>query len=479
MCCCSSSTCRPSGPRGGLGSVARCVAVLALWLGWRSLAQSRVELGPWTGSVTSNSAVLKAKVRKPGYDVFLRLASEDGMDSRRLGPVTSLTNLHRVVTFPLEGLRPDTAYRASLEIKGTNEAAETARFRTFPAGPASFRFAFASCGRTGSTLATYDRIRGHQPLFFLCPGDLHYEDIRTNRVERFWAAYDKVLGSRVQARLYREVPLVYVWDDHDFGGNASDDRASSRPAARAAYELYAPHYPLPFSGPEQPICHAFSVGRVRFIVTDLRSQREPVTMADGPAKTMLGAAQKAWLKRELAEANGTHPLIFWVSPVPWNGSTRTNHYWSVTTNHLGYIHHEALDHPPAGGTKPSRPTGDSWAWYATEREEIAAFVRDQRIRGLVILHGDMHALAADDGRNSDFAPGGGAPIPVLAAAPLDQAWSIKGGPYSAGVYAPRKGEGCFGLVEVTDAGDVIRARFSGRTQDDVERVQLEVAMPAR
>ncbi len=441
--------------------------------------ESRVEVGPWTGGITTTSAVLKAKMRKPGYDVYLNLSSEDGLDSRRVGPVPSLTNLHRVVTFPLGGLRPDTAYRATLEVKGTNEVNETARFRTFPAGRASFQFAFASCGRTASKLETYDRIREHRPLFFLCPGDLHYEDISTNRVEKFWSAYDKVLGSKVQGRMYREVPWVYVWDDHDFGGNTSDDRALSRPAARAAYELYAPHYPLPFAGLEKPICQAFSVGRVRFIVTDLRSQRERVTAADGPAKTMLGAAQKEWLKRELLAANGAFPLIFWVSPVPWNGTTLTNHYWPVTTNHLGYIHHEALAYTNQGGARPSKPTGDSWAWYATEREELATFVRDQGIRGLVILHGDMHALAADDGRHSDFARGGGATIPVFAAAPLDQAWSIKGGPYSAGVYAPKKGEGCFGLVDVTDLGDAIRARFSGRTQDDVERVHLEVTMPAR
>ena len=155
------------------------------------LAESRVEIGPWTGGITSTSAVLKAKLRKPGYDAFLRLASEDGAETRRVGPVLSRTNDHRVVTFNLSGLRPDTAYRASLEVKGTNEPAETARFRTFPAGRASFTFAFASCGRTGSKLGTYDRIREHHPLFFLCPGDFHYEDIKTNQPAKFRKAYDR------------------------------------------------------------------------------------------------------------------------------------------------------------------------------------------------------------------------------------------------------------------------------------------------
>ena len=73
---------------------------------------------------------------------------------------------------------------------------------------------------------------------------------------------------------------------------------------------------------------------------------------------------------------------------------------------------------------------------------------------------------------------GGAPIPVMAAAPLDQDASLKGGPYSQGVYKPRKHEGCFGLVTVTDSGDTLTARFSGRNDADEEKVTLTVTVKA-
>ena len=77
-----------------------------------------------------------------------------------------------------------------------------------------------------------------------------------------------------------------------------------------------------------------------------------------------------------------------------------------------------------------------------ERREIADFIKSNHIGGVCILHGDSHMLAADDGSNSDYATGGGAPIPVMCAAPLDRDPSIKGGPYSQGVYrvtyAPRR-----------------------------------------
>jgi alkaline phosphatase D len=267
-----------------------------------------------------------------------------------------------------------------------------------------------------------------------------------------------------------------MWDDHDYCGNGSDDRATGRPAARAAYELYAPHYPLEFQGLDQPICQAFTAGRVRFIVTDLRSQRDPASAKDTVDKSMLGAPQKEWLKKELLAARDSHALTFWVSSVPWGGSTQTNHYWPVTTNDFGYLHHSSLQYTTNRGAKPSKPAGgDSWAWYSRERTEIADFIRDNRIRNLILLHGDMHALAADDGSNSDFATGGGAPIPVFAAAPLDRYASIKGGPYSQGVYKPLKNEGCFGLVDVEDHGSTITVRYSGRSNDDLERIRLHVA----
>ena len=162
----------------------------------------------------------------------------------------STTNDHRVVTFHIGGLTPGTRYRYVAQVKGTPEPAEAGTFQTFPVGSSSFRFAFASCGKTGSTNASYERIREHKPLFFLCPGDFHYEDIATNRVDKFWRAYDRVFASPVQSRLYRQTPLVYMWDDHDYCGNGSDDRATGRPAARAAYESPGYQQALAALGPD-------------------------------------------------------------------------------------------------------------------------------------------------------------------------------------------------------------------------------------
>src|SRR5206468_13122854 len=76
----------------------------------------------------------------------------------------------------------------------------------------------------------------------------------------------------------------------------------------------------------------------KFILTDLRSERDPAEQKDDAIKSMMGARQKEWFKQQLLEANGKYPLIFWVSSVPWIGTAGTN-YYRVSTNTFGYIHH--------------------------------------------------------------------------------------------------------------------------------------------
>lgn len=72
--------------------------------------------------------------------------------------------------------------------------------------------------------------------------------------------------------MYGQAPVAYVWGDHDYGGNDADRTSPSRPAAMRTYRQMTPHYPLA-DGPEEPIYRAFTVGRVRFVMTDTRSAR--------------------------------------------------------------------------------------------------------------------------------------------------------------------------------------------------------------
>jgi phosphodiesterase/alkaline phosphatase D-like protein len=150
---------------------------------------------------------------------------------------------------------------------------------------------------------------------------------------------------------------------------------------------------------------------------------------------MLGAAQRAWLEAELDGGSHHAALVVWANSVPWIAA-------------------------------PTQ-SGDHWDWggYDDERRRLAAFIQDRSIENLVIVSGDAHMLAIDDGTNS---PGR---IPVLQAGSLDRHGSIKGGPYSEGAYP---GGGQFALMTIRDDGNEIEVIWSGRDYLDRELVGLRL-----
>jgi alkaline phosphatase D len=397
----------------------------------------------WVGAVTSSTATVKAKLPP---DTRARLyVREFGGAPQPVSVDPAMVAGSTVAAFRLRGLRPSTVYTCTLEVNGKPSYYPPALVRTFPeeGKPSRVKFAFSSCAQTGSEHLVFDTIRRREPMVFLHLGDMHYENISRPEPRLFRAAWDTVLSSPTQAALYREVPLAYIWDDHDFGPNNADGRSPSRAIARAVYREYAPHYPLGDGLGDTPIYQAFTIGRARFILTDLRSERSPGD-ALPVEKTMIGLSQKAWFFEELRQAARSHAVVFWASSVPWIGDR----------------------------------AGDQWADYAIERAEIAAFLADEKIRNLCILCGDAHMLAADDGKARGYANRPAAPIPVLHGSSLDQGGSFKGGPYSHGYYLPQHGEGCFGWVEVNDDGKRVSVDFTGRVETDEVKVALSFEVPA-
>src|SRR3954468_21967953 len=248
-----------------------------------------VEHGPWAGAVTATSAVVKVRVTMEGVAVRLSVGAGGGGQVFFTEPQQAPRS--RIVAFELKNLKPTTHYLYNVEVNGRFDRTTLGQFTTFSEGAASFTFAFASCARTASSHLVFRTIREDRPLFFMNVGDFHYLNINSDSPEKFYAAYDEVLSSPLQAELYRNLPFVYIWDDHDYGGNNSSRTAASHSAARAVYNDYVPHYPLPAGERDAPIYQAFSVGRARFILTDLRSERTPDNEKDTPAKTMMGPQQ--------------------------------------------------------------------------------------------------------------------------------------------------------------------------------------------
>lgn len=389
----------------------------------------------WSGAVTARSATVNARLNADGRVRLLVGTRADLRDARASRAQRSDGERNqRLLSFAARNLRPSTRYFYGLEFEGRVDRNRIGRFTTFAAGRQSFKIAIGGCARVASNGAVFDAIRRERPLMFLALGDLFYANIDQNARGRFLDQYDRTVGSPAQGALYRSAPIAYVWDDHDFGPDGADASSASRPAARWAYGAAVPHYALP-SGAGGTINQAFTIGRVRFLVLDTRSART--------GDSMLGAAQTRWLKRELLAGRDRFALTVLVSSVPWIGR--------------------------------AAPGADGWAAFASERAALSRFIARHDIRRLVMLGGDAHMIAIDDGSHSDYSGTGRAGFPVFHAAALDRPGGEKGGPYSEGTFP---GAGQYGTMTVDDRGDRLEVLLSGRDHRGRELVRHAFAVPA-
>jgi hypothetical protein len=395
-----------------------------------------VVAGPWSGNITSTSATVNVAISEPGHPVrVIASTSPDLTNPVHSTTVTSQAAGGNAVRLDLSGLTPLTTYHYAVELGGAPQTTGDlkGKFTTHPApGPASFKFSFGSCGdyRDGSQFA-YESIVNENPLFFIHMGDMNYDDVNSTNVANYRTTYTNQITQGQLRRICRAMGMSYMWDDHDYSGNDSNKNNTGRTASRQVYRERFPHYPLPAGGPDAAIHQSYKVGRVQFILSDLRSERDPIGNTDNASKSIMGAAQKQWFKDQLVAARDAEtPLIVWLSSVP---------FISTSTG------------------------GDDWGRFTTERREILEFIRDNRIQNICIISGDMHALALDDGTGTHNYVAG-VRIPVFHGAALARGGSTKGGPYTVdGVTVPpNAGTGRYGNLIINDTGTGVSATYEGR-----------------
>jgi len=380
------------------------------------------------GDVTPTSAVLWTR-RPPPLDVAAQV-SPDARFSALAFSAEATPSAERggFLKFTATGLRPGTRYYFRFQVGGTVYS-ETGTFVTAPPpdSRADVRLAFSGDADStnwskgsGFAFGLLDALAAEALDLFLFIGDTIYADSPlAAQPARTLADYRaKHLEARTvpaMQRLLRRAPVVVIWDDHEVQNDF--DRETVDPARFAAgHQAFVEAWPIA-EQPEGRLYRSFRYGReVEIFVLDLRSYRTrqlsktaacmnppggrrpdlaptlPQSLRSAfslvssqlsllvpaaclqaladPTRTILGAAQKAWLKERLQRSEATWKLI--VSEVPMQEFF-------------------ALPY-------------DRWEGYAAERAEILRFIRGGPIRNVVWLSADMHAVLVNDVRLSTFAP---------------------------------------------------------------------------
>jgi len=427
--------------------------------------RSRLTLpsGVQTGDVTASSGVLWARSSSNGR-LMARLRS-GRLERVVRGPQATAAS-DFTARIDLDGLAPGRAYEADLWFEDEDGQAgevQRARFRTAPVHPVATSFVW-----TGDTagqgwginpdlggMTTYAAMHATDPDFFLHSGDTIYADgpIPESVVEpdgQVWRnlvipEVTKVAEELSEFRgrhrynlmdhnvraLYADVPVIAQWDDHETHNNwypgqiLADDRYTEKRAdilsARAHQAFFewlpiAPRQRDEFGRIYRKISHG---PLLDLFILDMRTYKDPNgsdVYAD-PTIGMLGPAQRAWLKQELAGSRAT---------------------WKVIANDLPL----GLVVPDTPGTFEGVSQGDNGPPKGRELEfaEILRFAHKKSIGGLVFLTADVHYTSAhqyDPARAAiaDFTP----------------FWEFVSGPLNAGAFGPNALDTTFGPKTVFSA----------------------------
>ncbi len=326
-------------------------------------ADDSQDTGPLLGHVDTEHAAIWYRPSEAGeYTLLLKNPLKDGSWTRSLSGKASVEH-DLCITWQVDSLSPNTPYQYEIR-KGGAQGPSVAggpdfRFHTPDVfdKPCKVTLAFGSCASSTEFFEIWDQIDRQKVEGLVLLGDTPYIDSSDLEVNR--TKHRKFLQIPTLAHLGRRTPIWGTWDDHDFGGNDTDGTVKDKDVIRSVFTDYRAHKQFGENG--EGIYTRFRRGPVEVFLLDARyfaqTGQSPV---DANKTTCLGKRQWTWLLKGLK--NSTAPFKIIASGQIWDDKTN--------------------------GEK------DDWHTYSHERDALLDFIRDEKIKGVILMGGDIHASRA-------------------------------------------------------------------------------------
>ncbi|MBI2423014.1 MAG: alkaline phosphatase family protein [Candidatus Hydrogenedentes bacterium] len=322
--------------------------------------------GPMIGHVTESTALVWF-YQNNGVDVW----GEAFQSGHRL------QGIRDGLTLRFADLQPDQPLRVQIHVGDRDGAWETEEllFRTapVPTETGKLRLAFGSCSKDSlhPYVPVMEAMAFEQPDLALFVGDNSYFVVgdgnwSTSGPKGDWNSSEQMLARHLRTRtnpyfqrLFRSVPGYGIWDDHDYGPNNTD---RTFPMKDAALDVFKYVWANPGYGtPETPgIFSTFRRGPAQIFLMDDRYHKwvktEEHPEVSSSEATIWGEGQFAWLLDELKRSKAPVKII-------------------------------------ANGTQviSNDGRGEGHANEAPEElGKLLAFLRENRIGGVIFLSGDRH-----------------------------------------------------------------------------------------
>jgi alkaline phosphatase D len=376
-------------------------------------------LGVAAGDPTAQGAILWTRIVSPDpsiplgpldLPVLYEVATDPGFGVGTIaatGTVPAVADLAHSVHLDLTGLDPATEYWYRFQVDA--RTSPVGRFKTFPGAgtmPAQVRFGVASCQNWSSGYYTAYAAMADEDLDFVAfLGDYIYEKPSPSGVRphslplaedlpTYRARYELYKSDANLQAAHARFAWILTMDDHEvannvLGDNGPDGDYAGDAAAIAAYrarradafQAWYEHQPLRLAAPTGPdwVLHRTveHSDLLRIFVLDGRQYRSlyPGGASAGavndevadPSRTMLGAAQEAWLDQQFAA---------------------TTARWNVIANQT------VMSATPFSAGSVDVYNFDQWDGYVAGRNRLLRSLVDHQVRNPLVITGDIHVGGA-------------------------------------------------------------------------------------
>lgn len=255
--------------------------------------------------------------------------------------------------------------------------------------------ALGSCNDQDDPQTMWAHILQNKPDLWIWLGDNIYAD--TEDMDEMWQMYQQQKTSPQYARFISQVPVVGIWDDHDYGVN---DGGKNYPEKAASRDLMLKFLDVPKDKPvwqREGGYQSWTFGqgdkKVKVLLLDARYFRDELKKAPTGSKNryqvseegdFLGQAQWQWLQQELQNSDARLHLIgCGIQMIP------EDHGW------------------------------EKWANFPQARQRLFKTIANSGAEGVIMLSGDRHIAEL-----SRYQPAGmGYPVYELTSSGLTHTWS--------------------------------------------------------
>lgn len=269
------------------------------------------------------------------------------------------------------------------------------------------RIALGSCNRAELPQPLWPAIQAAEPDLWVWLGDNIYAD--TEDMARMARMYEQQKANEGYAKLRAEVPVVGIWDDHDYGENNSGNWYPQREGSQRNLLdfLDEPEDSQRRQSPGIYASYTFGpVGkRAKLILLDTRY------FADRPGAEadILGEAQWKWLDGQLRGSEAqVHLIASGIQVIP-------------------------EDHP-----------FEKWANFPKSRERLVGLIARHGTPGVVFISGDrhLHEISLYHGESLPY------PVPELTSSGLTHSWDTREAEKNRHRVAPLYNQLGFGVIEI-------------------------------